>query len=490
MIVGAASMDGDGAARTTLDDLFRRAAVRNPDAIALVDPDDRAQFTDGAPRQLTYAQADRAVWAMAERLRALGLQTDAVIGVQLPNTVEHILTLLGIIRAGLIAAPLPMLWRETEIIAALSNVGAKALVTTSRIGAADHCAVAGRVAAGLFSIRHVCAFGDHLADGIVPLDDVFSTQAGMQPAPMRDGNPAVHAALVTFEPSPRGLLPVVRNHLQLIAAGAAIVTDGGLVQECALLSATPPSSFAGLAVTLMPWLLTGGRLVLHQPFDHRSFRDQIDQHGCDTIVLPGPIAPAFDDISNRVRLIALWRRPERSGDELLSPTVLDVTAFGEFGLHAALRQHDRRMAPLTLGPIRAAATDTIVLETRRGPKGTLLLRGGMIAAPGFAAAQAATEAAASTDDFADTGYPCRADVDRGALTVTGPQPGTIGIGGYRLARNELDAISAALPTDSPIAALPDNLLGQRLRGRAADAAAARLAARAANPLIAGAFQGR
>jgi hypothetical protein len=64
----------------------------------------------------------------------------------------------------------------------------------------------------------------------------------------------------------------------------------------------------------------------------------------------------------------------------------------------------------------------------------------------------------------------------------------IGVGGYRIARAEIDAITAALSIDSPIAALPDGLLGQRLRGRAADPAAVRVAARGANPLIAGAFR--
>ena len=476
MIVGAALMDDESVPRTTLDELFRRAAVRSPDAIALADPDDRAEFTGGDPRQLTYAQADRIVWALAERLRTLGLQTDCVIGVQLPNTVEHILTLLGILRAGMIAAPLPMLWRETEIIAALSGVGAKALITTSRIGDADHSAIAGRVAAGLFSIRHVCAFGHDNPDGIVPLDDVFDAQAGMQPAPTRNGNPAAHAAIITFEPTPRGILPVARNHIQLIAAGAAIAAESGMMQESSLLSATPPLSFAGLAVTFCPWLLTGGRLALHQPFDGNLFRDQIEQHACDTIVIPGPLAPVFDDITDRVRLIALWRQPERVSDELLSPTVLDVTAFGEFGLHAALRQHDRCMAALPLGPVRAAMSDMVVIETRRGAKGTLLLSGVMIAQPGFAAAEAATP----TDGHADTGYPCRIEPDRAAIIITGPQAGMIGIGGYRVARSEIDAISAALPADCRIAALPDSLLGQRLRGGAGHPAPQRV-----NPLIAG-----
>ena len=75
---------------TTLDDLFRRAGVRHPDAPALVDPPNRPSFTDGAPRTLSYAQADHAISAVAARLRSFGLPTDAVVAMQLPNTVDSI----------------------------------------------------------------------------------------------------------------------------------------------------------------------------------------------------------------------------------------------------------------------------------------------------------------------------------------------------------------------------------------------------------------
>lgn len=474
MIVGAGSNDGASAARVTLDDLFRRAAVRSPDAVALADPDDRAHFTDGDPRQLTYAQADRIAWTIAARLRALGLQTDAAIGVQLPNTVETILVLLGILRAGMIPALLPMLWRETEIVAALSTVGAKAIVTTSRIGAADHCAIVGRAAASLFSIRQICAFGAIVPDGVVPLDDVFVQDAMMQPPPERVGNPAAHVAAITFEPTPRGLLPVPRSHAQLIAAGQVIVAAGGLAQDATLLTATPPSSFAGLSVSLMPWLLTGGRLVLHQPFDARLFRYRAD--GCHAAVVAGPLAGAFVDIPHDVSLIALWRAPERRGEDTLDRPLLDVTAFGEFGLHVAARMAADAIAPLPAGRIDDS------LETRRSAKGTLELRGAPVAGPGLDTAEA------PSDGFVDTRYPCRIDPTTGALMITGPQPGMIGIGGYRIARADIDAVTAAVSADSPIATLPDALLGQRLRGRAADPAAIRSAARGANPLIAGAFR--
>ncbi len=100
---------------TTLDDLFRRAAARRPDAIALADPPNRESFTDGPPRRLTYAEADRVVSAIASRLRTLGLQTDAIVGIQLPNTVESVLTILGVLRAGMIAVPLPLLWRRADM---------------------------------------------------------------------------------------------------------------------------------------------------------------------------------------------------------------------------------------------------------------------------------------------------------------------------------------------------------------------------------------
>jgi len=40
------------AGHATLDDLFRRAAARRPDALALADPPNRASFTDAEARQL------------------------------------------------------------------------------------------------------------------------------------------------------------------------------------------------------------------------------------------------------------------------------------------------------------------------------------------------------------------------------------------------------------------------------------------------------
>src|SRR3954452_15622036 len=87
------------AAPPTLDDLFRRLLARQPDAPALSDPPDKTRVTGQPPRQLTFAQADRAIAALAAHFMEAGLPTSSVIAVQLPNTIEFALTMLAAHRA-------------------------------------------------------------------------------------------------------------------------------------------------------------------------------------------------------------------------------------------------------------------------------------------------------------------------------------------------------------------------------------------------------
>ena len=59
------------------------------------------------------------------------------------------------------------------------------------------------VAAELFPIRQVCAFGDNLPDGVVSLDGIFASAAGEAP-PLRIGDAAAHVAAMTFDVGPHG----------------------------------------------------------------------------------------------------------------------------------------------------------------------------------------------------------------------------------------------------------------------------------------------
>ena len=76
--------------------------------------------------------------------------------------------------------------------------------------------------------------------------------------------------------------------------------------------------------------------------------------------------------------------------------------------------------------------------------------------------------------------------------MTGSPAGLVSVGGYRFGLHELHRLVETVDASGTLAALPDQLTGQRLAGHAQDCAAVRtsLAELGANPLIVGAFRDR
>jgi hypothetical protein len=498
--------------RITIDGLFRRAALRRPGAIALADPPNRENFTDGRPLRLTYAEADRMVSAIAGRLRCMGLPTDAVVGVQLPNIAENILTILGVLRAGLIAAPLPLLWRRADAVTALSRAGAKALITCRRAGNFEHGLFATYVAAEVFSIRYVCGFGASVPDGVVPLDDLFTAAKIDSVPPLeREDNAAAHLAVITFEIGEDGPVPVARRQLELLAGGLGVLLESRIAQDTNILSTIAPASFAGLCLTLVPWLLTGGTLALHHAFDADIFAKARRDERARTLILPADIAFRLAATGLFARegpttLVAAWRSPERlagSADWRERDAVLvDVPIFGEAGLVAARRGVGGRPAPLPLGPVTAPSNGQeseqaamTVAELGATDANTLSLRGPMVPRhvfpPGIAH-YGQPHFAILRDGLVDTGYACRVDHVSRTIAVTGPPAGLVTVGGYRFPLRSLRETIGYIDAGATLAAVADPQTGQRFVGNAADPAAmaAALKAFGVNPLVVAAFAGR
>src|SRR5229473_7659441 len=271
----------------TLDALFQRILARKPDGSALLDPLNKQRITGQPPKRLTYREADRAISAIAAHFVESGLPANSIVAVQLPHTVEFVLTVLAAYRAGLVVAVLPLLWRQTELVAALNRTAARAIVTSSQIDGIAYAEFAMNAAAEAFSIRHVCGFGDDLPEGMASLDRAIASPSFATRAVIQDGR---KAALVSFDVTADGFRPVPRAHLSLIAGGLALSLESDVPQGATVLSAFSPMSFAGLACSLVVWLLSGGTLALHHPFDEEVLEQQITEHGCDTLIAPAQLA--------------------------------------------------------------------------------------------------------------------------------------------------------------------------------------------------------
>lgn len=479
----------------TLDALLRRNAARHPDRDALADPPDRQAVCADAPRRLNWRAAAAEVEAMAGVLRQSGLPQGSVVGVQLPNVVESILAPLAVMRAGMVPALIPLLWRQSECIAGLARAHAKALVVCGRVGACDHGALALDIAAELFPIRVLFGFGEGLPDGIVPLDEAVKAALS---------NPALSevaaaADIITFDVDADGPAYYRRSCGELLAAGLLVKERANLAEGAVALSTLPVASFAGLAGILLPWLLTGGTLVLHHPFDPDLLKQQIRDRRPHVLVMPDAILPLLGDsdmcdAQAPASILSVARAPERMRQ---TPPwhhgmrLVDIAAFGETALLAQARPPDGRFAGWHAGPVLVGEGEGAMEIARLAatPHGTLAVRGALAASP---APEIFAPAGAGGDGFVDTHHPCASAGDRDRLAVTGGLPGLARIGGYAFALKALQDGVQHRNADALIAALPHALCGQRLAGHCADPAAMRraLLAQGLNPLVAQAFSSR
>ncbi len=430
------------------------------------------------------------------------MPANSVIAVQLPNTIEFVLTVLAAHRAGLVVALLPQLWRQAELTVALNRTGARAVVTMSRIDGVSHADLAMNAAVEAFSIRHVCGFGSDLPEGMACLDEVMANAPAACPPATQDGR---RAAIISFDITADGFRAVPRTHLHLIAGGLAIFLESGVPQGATILSAFAPSSFAGLTSSLLIWLLSGGALVLHHPFDADVLERQIGEQSCDALVAPAPLtlrlaeAGMLSRMPALRRVIGLWRAPEQVASSPAWPAGLaaltDVYLFGEAGLFAACRTEDGAPNPILPGPQRAprdAEDASITGEILLTPKATLALRGPMIPVAAYAPSAASGNSVAAPLDHVDTGYAARLDRTNGSLCITAPPSGIMAVGGYRFLAHDLQEWAKRLGQGALLTALPDRLSGHRLAGRAQDNARAREAfsGLGLNPLMSEAFRDR
>ena len=491
-------------ASPTLDGLFGRILARRPQALALVDPLNKQRVTGQPPKRLTYAEADRAISALAAHFIEAGLPAHSVVAVQLPNTVEFALTVLAAHRAGLVVALLPLLWRQAELTMALNRIGARAIVSTAKVDGVVHADLAMNAAAEAFSIRHVCGFGNDLPEGMASLDQAISNPSATTRAVIQDGR---KAALISFDVTAEGFRPVPRTHLNLIAGGLALSLESDVPQGANLMSAFAPSSFAGMTSSLVVWLLTGGTLVLHHPFDADLLEQQINEDACDTLIAPAQLALRLGetDMAQRLPLlrnvIGLWRAPEQvasspqwTGDPA---RLTDVYLFGEAGLFGARRTAEGLPAPIMPGPHgapREVPGSSIAGEILLTPRGTLALRGPMVTPAAYAPPPPPADSliAPPPRDFVDTDYAARLDRSSGAICITAPPSGIMAVGGYRFLSQDLQEWARRLGQGALLTALPDRLSGHRLAGRAQDNARARdaLTELGLNPLMVEAFRDR
>jgi acyl-CoA synthetase (AMP-forming)/AMP-acid ligase II len=282
---------------TTLWDLFQQQVAQRPDAEAVVDAANRADFAHGEAQRLTWSQLSDAVDRFCRVLLDTGIRRDEILLMQLPNGVEQYIVYLSCARLGIVVTPVPVQYRENELDHILAHTQAAAVVSFGRIGKPE----GGHAAAAMFTqiqaraphLRAVLAWGEGIPSTCIDLSR--DCAAAITPADAQRLDRAERDAAVTAndvfticwtsgtEARPKG---VPRSHNEWLVVAPSIIEAGQIGPHARLLNPFPLVNMAGISTAIAAWLVVGGTVVQHHPFSLPVFLQQIRDERIDYTVAP------------------------------------------------------------------------------------------------------------------------------------------------------------------------------------------------------------
>lgn len=311
----------------TIDDLLQRNAAATPGAIAIVDAPNRPDIDGHAPRRLTYGEYVAETDRLAGRLLGLGLGKDSLVVIQMPNTVDLILLIQACARIGAIVSPMPMQYGAHEVGQILETLGAPDCAFTC-------AAFQGRDQARRFQ-ENIARRAPHLPVVVFGLDDSDGDLIAI--SKVRDLGPVALAEHRRSQPisaddifticwtsgttaEPKG---VPRSHNNWIWHGQAVVDTGGCRPGETVMTPFPAVNMGGFGSALLPWWITGGKLVLHHPFDLALYARQIEEEQVGVVLGAPAILTSLlkaEEILARHDISCLHAAP--SGSAPLSPWLI------------------------------------------------------------------------------------------------------------------------------------------------------------------------
>lgn len=270
-----------------IGELFIEQAQRQGDRLAVADPPNRIQLTGEAPQRWNWQALLEQVGRYAALLHAQGVRKDDVIVMQLPNCVEMHAVYLACALGGIVISPVPMQYRAHELSHVVTTTQAKLAITTAQLG---HYRSAEQWVNNLHlfpGLQQVWTLGAQATPGCLHLPSALASTSAWNSTQMREH--MQHLDLTAHdvfticwtsgtEARPKG---VPRNHNEWLLVGQSVIDAGQLQAGAQMLIPFPFVNMAGLSTSLMAWLMTGGGLHHHHPFDLDVFIQQLREQPMD-----------------------------------------------------------------------------------------------------------------------------------------------------------------------------------------------------------------
>jgi amino acid adenylation domain-containing protein/non-ribosomal peptide synthase protein (TIGR01720 family) len=266
--------------------MFEEQVRRTPEAIAVT--------FDGC--RMTYAELDRRANQLANHLRRLGVTQETYAGLCIERSLEMVVGILGILKAGGVYAPLEPSWPTQRKSHVLTQTHARVLLTSKRL----------RAGIGAFAGHVVCLDSDWER---VSREQVCCPNVEMDPDSLAY---VIYTSGTTGKP--KGVMVSHRalcNHLRWMQAAFPLTPQDRVPQKYSL-------SFDVSVLEIFYPLLAGARLVMVPPteyFDSASLMDFLIENKITAIdLVPSMLHALVQD--QRFSSLATLRQITCGGDVL------------------------------------------------------------------------------------------------------------------------------------------------------------------------------
>lgn len=292
----------------TIIDLIYEKAKARPDREAFVDAYNKKDLVGTEPKRMTYAEIIDAVDRLALTFLELGVKRDDIILAQLPNIVELPITMFAAARIGAVISPIPVQWRSHEISKAIELVKPTIFVTAITFHGFDHLGMARELASGSKSIKKVIAVGAGDAADAIPFEEILGKPLDEASRKSLEGKGSGANDIFTIcwtSGTEADSKAVPRSHNHWLAISRAAVESFLPDAECIYLSLFPTINMAGIGAVLVPWVITGGTMVFHHPFDMGVFLRQVVEEKIYYTLAPPVLLDAL-------AMVPQWKEMDKS----------------------------------------------------------------------------------------------------------------------------------------------------------------------------------
>ena len=271
----------------TLGALFIDQAERLGNSLAVADPPNRPQITGEAPLRWSWQDLLTEVGRYAAFMHAQGLRKDDVIVMQLPNCVEMHALYLACAVLGVVMTPVPMQYRAHELSHVVATTQARQAITTARVGHYKSAEQWVQHAAQFSSLQKIWSYGENLPAGChdlrsaladAPVWDAATLRAHMREIGLSANDVLTICWTSGTEAQPKG---VPRSHNEWLIVGQSVMEAGQMRPGTQMLIPFPFVNMAGVSTSLVAWLMCGGGLHQHHPFDLEVFILQLREQPID-----------------------------------------------------------------------------------------------------------------------------------------------------------------------------------------------------------------